>query len=521
MANGKAKKPPQKTVDFLKPQKGACRTRAGVPYCENTYATQPMTNHPTERATLKRGIGKVGFFCLAFGAMIGVGWVTAMGPWLKTAGPIGACIGFAIGGMLMLFIGFCYAEVTAMLPVSGGEVAYAYKAFGPSKSFLVGWFLAFGYISVSAFEAISIGKIASYLFPSIDRWPLYSINGDPIYGSHLLLALGFVALITWINYIGVQGSMRFQVYLTLAFLTIVAGVVAASFYKSDINHLGPYFIRDGNGSILGGIIAVFATVPFWLVGFDTIPQGAEEAKASVSYRTIGLLIVASIVAAVSFYILLIISTSMVGNWQSLLGAELLTAKAFELAFRSKIIVDGILVAILIGLLTSWNGFFLAGSRVLFAMGRGRIISPTLGQSHPRYKTPYKAVLFSGAITLVASLLGRGAMVAFVDVGSFCIAAAFLGVSFSFVKLRRSFPHQHRPYRTPGGLATGYISIFGSLIILLAITLPGSPAALVWPLEWLILLALCILGIVFWYISKKSRNTTAQEDRDYLILEKFK
>lgn len=480
-----------------------------------------MIDPSTERATLKRGINKVGFFCLAFGAMIGVGWVTAMGPWLKTAGPIGASIGFAIGGTLMLFIGFCYAEVTAMLPVSGGEVAYAYKAYDTSKSFIVGWFLAFGYISVSAFEAISIGKITSYLFPAIDRWPLYSINGDTIYGTHLLLALFFVSLITWINYVGVQGSMRFQVYLTIAFLIIVLAVVITSFYKSDINNLKPYFVATEEVGVLGGILAVFATVPFWLVGFDTIPQGAEEAKASVSHRSIGLLIIISIIAAVLFYILLILSTSMIGNWQSLVNTELLTARAFELAFGSQLVVDGILVAILIGLLTSWNGFFLAGSRVLFAMGRGRIIAPAFGKSHPQYKTPYKAVLFSGIITLIASFLGRGAMIAFVDVGSFCIAAAFLGVSFSFLKLRKSFPNQHRPYYTPGGVFTGYISIIGSIIILLAITLPGSPAALVWPLEWMILIALSVLGIIFWLISKKSRGTTTKEERDYLILEKFK
>lgn len=155
------------------------------------------------------------------------------------------------------------------------------------------------------------------------------------------------------------------------------------------------------------------------------------------------------------------------------------------------------------------------------MGRGRIISPVLGKSHLKYKTPYKAVLFSGMVTLIASLLGRGAMVAFVDVGSFCIAVAFLGVSFSFIKLRKSFPNQHRPYLTPGGKITGYISISGAIIILLAITLPGSPAALVWPLEWMILLSMSVLGIVFWVISKKSRDTTTKEERDYLILEKFK
>ncbi|HCR54216.1 MAG TPA: hypothetical protein DIW27_07370, partial [Cytophagales bacterium] len=299
-----------------------------------------MNETSSQRATLKKGINKIGFFCLAFGAMIGVGWVTAMGPWLKTAGPIGASIGFAIGGTLILFIGLCYAEVTAMLPVSGGEVAYAYKAYDTSKSFTVGWFLAFGYISVSAFEAISIGKITSYLFPTIDRWPLYSINGDQIYGTHLLLALMFVSLITWINYVGVQGSMRFQIYLTIAFLFIVLCVVLVGFYKSDINNLKPYFAQSGELGVIGGIIGVFATVPFWLVGFDTIPQGAEEAKASITHRTIGLLIIISIVAAVLFYILLIISSSMVGNWQSLLNEELFTAKSFEIAFQSQWVVDG-------------------------------------------------------------------------------------------------------------------------------------------------------------------------------------
>jgi len=474
-----------------------------------------------DRAALSKGIGRAGFFCLAFGAMIGVGWVTAMGPWLQTAGPMGAAIAFAIGGLLMLFIGFCYAEVTAMLPVSGGEVAYAYKAFGTSKSFLVGWFLSFGYLSVSAFEAISVGKILSYLFPAIDQWPLYAINGETIFGSHLLLAFLFVALITWINYVGVQNSIRFQVYLTVVFLLIVLAVGVMGFWEGQVSNLQPLFVKGADKTVIGGIIAVFATVPFWLVGFDTIPQGAEEAKDSVNPRMIGILILVSIVAAVLFYILLIFSTSMVTDWSSIVGSDLFTAEAFESAFQSKFLVNSILIAILIGLLTSWNGFFLAGSRVLFAMGRGKIIAPPLGRSHQKYKTPYNAVLFSGAITFISALLGRGAMIAFVDVGSLCIAAAFLGVSFSYLRLKKAFPDQPRPYLAPGGKLTGYIAIGGSILILLAITLPASPAALKWPLEWAILLALSMLGTVFWLMSKPSREKTTREERDYLILERFK
>ena len=122
------------------------------------------TELSTERPELKRAITGFGFFALAFGSMIGVGWITALGSWFEQAGPVGAIIAFAAGGTLMLVIGLCYAEVTPMLPVTGGEVAYAYKAFGTSKAFIIGWFLAFGYLSVSAFEAISVGLVLSFLF---------------------------------------------------------------------------------------------------------------------------------------------------------------------------------------------------------------------------------------------------------------------------------------------------------------------------------------------------------------------
>ena len=73
----------------------------------------------TDRPELKRAISGFGFFALAFGSMIGVGWITALGGWFEQAGPVGAIVAFIAGGTLMLIIGLCYAEVTPMLPVTG------------------------------------------------------------------------------------------------------------------------------------------------------------------------------------------------------------------------------------------------------------------------------------------------------------------------------------------------------------------------------------------------------------------
>jgi len=75
-----------------------------------------------KRKKLGGGITLIGFFALAFGSMIGVGWVTGIGSWFSSAGPLGAVIAFALAGTFMSLIGLCYAEVTAMIPVAGGEV---------------------------------------------------------------------------------------------------------------------------------------------------------------------------------------------------------------------------------------------------------------------------------------------------------------------------------------------------------------------------------------------------------------
>ncbi|MEE2846562.1 MAG: APC family permease [Gemmatimonadota bacterium] len=475
----------------------------------------------TARPELKKDISGFGFFALAFGSMIGVGWITALGGWFEQAGPVGAIVAFAAGGTLMLIIGLCYAEVTPMLPVTGGEVAYAYKAYGTSKAFIIGWFLAFGYLSVSAFEAISVGLVLSFLLPQIDVFPLYEIAGSTVYATHLLLAFVFTGLITGINYFGVGIASRVQIVLTVLFLLCAVLFVVSGIASGEVGNLAPYFGDSALGSGgLAGMLAVFVTVPFWYVGFDTIPQAAEERRENSPLHRLGLYVVLAIIGSTLFYIAIILGAGMAGPWRDIVGEELPTAAAFSAAFESQWLVRLVLIAGLIGLLTSWNGFFLAGSRVLFSLGRGRIIHESFGQAHAKYGTPTTAVLFSGLVTFLSALLGRGAIIAFVDVGSFCIALAFLGVALSLIQLRKKFPDLERPYRMPGGNALAYVAAAGSLFILFVMLVPGSPSRLVWPLEWLILGTLSITGIGFWFAARGYRQRVSEDDRARLILEEY-
>ena len=73
---------------------------------------------------------------IAFGAMIGWGWVVSTGGWIEKGGVLGAAIGFVIGGIMIFFVGMTYAELTAAMPQCGGEHVFSYKAMGSTGSFI-------------------------------------------------------------------------------------------------------------------------------------------------------------------------------------------------------------------------------------------------------------------------------------------------------------------------------------------------------------------------------------------------
>src|ERR1051326_508641 len=125
-----------------------------------------MTNFCSSRPALQKTIGSWQFFTLSFAAIVGVGWIVVLGGWLRQSGPIGAVIAFLLASVAMMLVGLCYAELVTTLPVSGGEIAYAYEIFGLRTSFVTGWFLALVYVATATFEAISAGWIAAVLFPA-------------------------------------------------------------------------------------------------------------------------------------------------------------------------------------------------------------------------------------------------------------------------------------------------------------------------------------------------------------------
>ena len=232
-----------------------------------------------KRTKLKKSMGPGSIWAVAVGSIIGWGCFIQGGLWTQRAGgPLPLFLGFLVGGLLMIVVGYSYSYMIAKFPVAGGEFAYAYKCFGRTASYICGWMLSLGYFSIVALNATALPVLASYLFPGVfTRGYLYTIAGYDVYMGEVTLSLFFIILFAIMNYRGAKSVGNLQLIMVwimcAAVVVSVAGTVLTGSF--DPTNLAPAYGAGGK-SFGGGFISILALAPFLYVGFDCIPQAAEE-----------------------------------------------------------------------------------------------------------------------------------------------------------------------------------------------------------------------------------------------------
>ena len=439
-------------------------------------------------------LGRRDILALAFGAMIGWSWVVLTGAWIGSAGTMGAITAFVIGGVAILLISLIYAELASALPFAGGEHVYSERALGSGASFVCTWGIILGYASVVTFEAVALPTVLDSLIPGLDKVYLWQIAGWDIYLSWVLVGVLGAAIMTVVNVLGVRMVALVQSVVVIAILLVGVLLVSGAVVTGDISNMQPLF-KDG----VAGITLVLVMVPFMFVGFDTIPQVAEE--VDLPFRDIGVVLIASVAMAIVWYGLIILAVGLVLDPTAIDASTTVTAEANARIYGE---VGGtvLLVAGLAGIITSWNAFILGGSRAIYALAKSGLLPKFLGQLHPKYHTPTNAIVLLGVLSALGPFFGRPALVWVVNAGSLGIVIAYVMVTWSFLVLRNREPSLDRPYKVPFG------QFVGSLALVLAIGmtllyLPGSPAALLWPQEWGIIIAWIILGGFLYGIARKS------------------
>lgn len=440
-----------------------------------------------------RVLGRREVLALAFGAMIGWSWVVLSGTWITSAGTLGAIVAFLIGGAAILLIGLTYAELASALPFAGGEHVYSERALGSGASFICTWGIILGYVSVVTFEAVALPTVLDSLIPGLDRVFLWQIAGWDVYLSWVLVGVVGAVIMTILNVVGVRMVALVQSVVVLAILIVGVLFVSGALFTGDISNMQPLF-KDG----VSGITLVLVMVPFMFVGFDTIPQAAEE--IDLPFKDIGAVLMISVAMAIVWYGFIVLGVGLVLDESAINSAEVVTAAANTAVYGG---AGGtvLLIAGLAGIITSWNAFILGGSRAIYALAHGGLLPEFLGELHPKYHTPKNAILLIGALSIIGPFFGRPALVWVVDAGGLGIVIAYGMVAWSFLVLRKREPELERPYKVRYGKFVGVSALVLSIGLGL-LYLPGSPAALIWPQEWGIVLAWTILGGILYSFARK-------------------
>ncbi|WP_313022103.1 APC family permease [Mobilicoccus sp.] len=430
-------------------------------------------------------LGRWDVLAVAFGAMIGFGWIVLTGTFLNGAGTLGAALAFVVGGIVVAFVALTYAELVAALPHVGGEHSYVLRSMGSRVSFFCSWTLVLGYVSVVAFEAVALPQTLLYVFPDMLVGQMYTVAGYDVYASWVAVGVVAAIVMTAINIIGVRPAAVFQTVAVLFLASVGVFLVAGAFIGGSVENMQPLF----NGGS-AGFLAVLVATPFLFVGFDVIPQSAEEIH--LPYKKIGEALIVSVLLAISWYVMIMLTTSSSMHAVDLAKSDLAVADAITAMFGHPAWGTLLVIGGIAGILTSWNGFLIGGSRLIYALARSGMLPAWFGQLHPRYRTPANALLFIGGLSVLAPFFGRKSLVWLVDAGGLAIVVAWIMVALAFIVLRKREPDMERPFVTPGGTVTGVIAVV--LAAAMAVLfLPGMPAALTGP-EWVIVAAWTVLGV---------------------------
>lgn len=454
--------------------------------------------HLDKREELEKTLNPIEVLALALGAIVGWGcFILPAIRFLPDAGPMGTCIAFFVGAAFQCIVALSYSFLIKPYPVAGGAFAYAYAGFGPYGAFICGWALVLSYICVIAANAMALILLTRYLFPGVlDIGFMYTIAGWNINAGELAFVSFVLLLFGWMNYRGMNAASVIQVILAIALTVGILILAGGTFLDSSasLSNFEPLFSEDR--SPLGCVLVVLALTPWLYVGFDTIPQTAEEFKFSpAKARDLMLL---SIICGATLYTLVTLSVAGYMPYKEMLKQNHAWATGWiaDQVF-GRFGGVALTVPVLAGILTGMNGFFMATTRLLFSMGRSKFLPNFFASVHPKYNTPWKSVLFTLGLCLLVPWFGRAALGWIVDMSAIGTALAYLYTTLTAYKYLETNPHIPE---ARWGKPVCIIGAVTSIVCFFLLVFPDSPAAISVP-SWIMLFLWVGLGMLFFHSRK--------------------
>lgn len=384
------------------------------------------------------------------------------------AGPA-ILISFLIAAICCGLTALCYAELAAMIPVSGSAYTFAYAALGEMVAWIIGWDLileyAVGNIAIAVSWSDYFVRLLAMFHLKIPLWlavdsgtaalRLHDIAKNPamnIYSSldlpqvfgHTVAfdipALAIMVLITWFLVVGVQESAKMNLYAVIIKTTAVLFfIIYGAFFVKPENWVP--FAPHGVPAILGASAIVF----FSFVGFDALSSAAEETKNPQRDMPIGML--GSLLLCSILYMLVSLVLTGILPYQSYAGDAAPVATALHSVGADSAWAEALVtIGAIAGMTSVILVFQLGQPRIFMAMSRDGLLPRMFGVLHPKFRTPLFPTILTGAfVGIAAMLMDIGQAAELTNIGTL---AAFVLVCGGVIMLRKSHPDMHRPFKCP-------------------------------------------------------------------------
>ena len=469
--------------------------------------------------SLNKELNKAHVWAIAFGCIIG--WGSFINPgkkFLPNSGVAGTAIAMILGALVMIILAYAFAYMVPKYPRAGAEFTFTRKCFGATPAFICGWFLVAASLTNVPMNSTAIGLIVDGLDGSADILKFgfhYQIAGFDVWMGEMILAMGILILFGIFNIIGIKKAGFISTVLAVllavsAFTLCFAAVFSAKakginmqpvwgFDKAAALKAGAYSDDLANKSKLGAILATFAITPWAYVGFDTIPQAAEEVK--FSHKKIMLIMVIAIMFGCFVYTSNnTVAAAALENWPErvLAGDWVLLIAAEELlgTFGKVLIGIGVSCAVLSGIM----GFYFSGSRIMYSMSQDGYLPSWFGKIDEKYHTPKNAMLFCILISLSGPVLGREALGWFVDMSAIGASIGYLFTSAAALVTMKKEGDGTQFLKVMSWLGVIFSVIF---IILQLVPIPGLSGVHFGKESYILLVVWIVIGAAFYFRQKKN------------------
>ena len=350
-------------------------------------------------------------------------------------------------GLISICGALAVAELSSLLPRAGGVYVFLREAYGDAAAFVFGWLyvLVTTPTAVAALSTVFAEFLLNLLGMSSDAQRVQ------------MIAIAAIIILTGANVLGARVGAAVSEVTTLVKVTALAAIILGAFLlgNGSLSHITERGVVEGGG-LARAVASVFWTYDGWIAVSMIAGEVVAPERLMKRIIIIGMLIIVTLYIGANLAYLYMMPVSVMAQQKEAIARTVMT----EIAGPTAGVV--ILLAIITSVFGALNGNLLAKPRVAYAMARDGLTFSFLGRIHPRWSTPWAALLVQGVVAVIMVLVLRD----FDTLTTYFVvvewAALIFAVGAVFV-LRRKMAKALRPYHVPGYPWVPVLFVFGTII----------------------------------------------------------